>query len=174
MSITTYILDSVLVLLVLLQIKERPFSYSTMIRPLVTVGIAVVIYLNTIPTGGNDLLLVGVTALTGAIIGIASGQSLIMRRLTDGTVTVRAGWASAIFWVLGMGSRFAFTFWISHSGAHDLVSFSAHHDITSAQAWTVALLAMAVAEVLGRMAVVAARHHALKVAPTASTVELVA
>ena len=40
-----------------------------------------------------------------------------MRRGADGEVLARAGWASAFFWVLGMGSRFAFLVWISHGGS---------------------------------------------------------
>jgi hypothetical protein len=36
-----------------------------------------------------------------------------MRGGPDGEVLARAGWASAFFWVLGMGSRFAFIFWIT-------------------------------------------------------------
>jgi hypothetical protein len=172
MNFTDYILDSALVLLVLIQIKERPFSRKALIRPLVIVSIAVASYLKGIPTAGNDLLLVGVVALVGLVIGVASGQTMIMRRGTDGTVLSRAGWASAFFWVLGMGSRFGFAFWVSHSGAADIGHFSAQHSITSAEAWTVALLAMAVCEVLGRTVILAARYRALSSAPVATSLEL--
>jgi hypothetical protein len=142
MSTFSYILDSALVLLVLMQIKERRLTTTSIIRPIVIVAIAVVSYLNGVPSAGNDLVLVAVLACVGALIGIASGQTLFMRRDADGNVLARAGWASAFFWVLGMGSRFAFIYWTSHSGAHDLGTFSANHSITSAEAWTVALLAM--------------------------------
>jgi hypothetical protein len=159
---TTDYLDSALVLLVLLQIKERPLTTRALIRPLVIVAIAVMTYLNGIPTAGNDLVLVGVLALVGLLIGIGSGQTVRMRRGVDGEVLARSGWASAFFWVLGMGSRFAVLVWISHGGAATIGHFSAQHSITSHEAWTVALLAMAVFEVCGRSLVQAARRHQLE------------
>ena len=75
-----------------------------------------------------------------------------MRRGPDGDVLARAGWLSGFFWVLGMGSRFAFLVWISHGGAATIAHFSATHSITSGEAWTVALLAMAVCEVVRPLA----------------------
>ena len=117
MTTTDYLIDATLVLLVLLQVKERTLTTRTLIRPLVIVGIAVASYLHGFPTAGNDLPLVGVFALTGALIGLASGQTVRMRRGARGEVLARTGWASGFFWVLGMGSRFAFVFWITHMGA---------------------------------------------------------
>ena len=74
---------------------------------------------------------------------------MFLRRDRTGQVLARAGWASAFYWVLGMGSRFAFVFWLTHSGASSIAEFSSRHSITSQEAWTVALLAMAVCEVAG-------------------------
>jgi hypothetical protein len=150
MTTTDYILDSVLVLLVVLQIWERPLTDRQLLRPLIIVGIAVLTYLHGIPTAGNDLVLVAVFALVGAVIGLASAQTVLMRLGQSGEVLARSGWASGFFWVLGMGSRFAFIVWLTGAGAHTIASFSAEHSITSGEAWTVALLAMAVAEVAGR------------------------
>jgi hypothetical protein len=77
-------------------------------------------------------------------------------------VLARSGWASGFFWVLGMGSRFAFIYWITHSGAASIASFSASHSITGGEAWTVALLAMAVFEVCGRSLIQALRRSQLQ------------
>ena len=162
MSITDYLIDSALVLLVLLQIKERPLSTKSLVRPLIIVGVAVANYLHGIPTAGNDLVLVAVLAVIGLSIGVASGQTVLMRRGANGEVLARAGWGSAFFWVLGMGSRFAFIFWITHGGGATLATFSASHSITSMQTWTVALLAMAVFEVAGRSLVLATRRLQLQ------------
>jgi len=159
MNATDYIIDIALVLLVLLQIKERPLTDKALIRPLIILGIAVVSYFNGFPTGGNALVLVGALALLGAMIGVASGQTVFMRRGEHGEALARAGWASAFFWVLGMGSRFAFLVWINNGGKATIASFSAHHSITSGEAWTVALLGMAVFEVIGRTAVMAVRRN---------------
>jgi hypothetical protein len=161
MTTSDYLIDSTLVLLVLLQIKERTLTTKTLIRPLVIVGIAVANYLHGIPTAGNDLVLVAVLAIAGTAIGLASAQTVLMRVGPDGDVLARAGWASGFFWVLGMGSRFAFIFWITHSGSSSIAHFSAQHAIT-ASAWTVALLAMAVFEVASRSALMAIRREHLR------------
>jgi hypothetical protein len=164
MTTTDYLIDSVLVLLVLLQIKERTLTTRTLIRPLVIVAIAVVNYLHGVPTAGNDLVLVGLLAALGAIIGVASGQAVKMRPGPDGSVLARSGWASGFFWVLGMGSRFAFIYWITHTGSETIAHFSAQHSITGSETWTVALLAMAVFEVCGRSVIQAVRRSQLQAA----------
>jgi hypothetical protein len=159
MSITDYLVDSALVLLVLLQIKERTLSTHSLVRPLLIVGVAVASYFKSIPTAGNDLVLIGVLALFGVMLGTAAGQTTFVRRREDGVVVARAGWLAGFFWVLGMGLRFAFLVWINHSGAASLAHFSATHSITSGQAWTDALLAMAVFEVLGRSGLLFLRRN---------------
>jgi hypothetical protein len=161
MTTTDYLIDSVLVLLVLLQIKERALTTTTIVRPLVIVGIAVANYFHGIPTAGNDLVLISSLALVGTAIGVASAQTVLMRVGADGVVLARAGWASGFFWVLGMGSRFAFIYWISHTGASSIGHFSAQHEIT-ASAWAVALLAMALSEVVSRSALMAVRRQRLQ------------
>jgi len=167
MTFTDYLIDSALVLLVLLQIKERKLTAKALIRPLVIVAIAVANYLHGIPTAGNDLVLIVVLALVGLLIGVGSGQAVMMRRDSDGEVLARAGWISGFFWVLGTGSRFAFLIWINNGGAATIGHFSATHSITSGEAWSVALLAMAVFEVCGRSLVQALRREQLmgRVAP---------
>jgi len=165
MTTTDYLIDSSLVLLVLLQIKERPLTTRQLLRPLVILGIAVASYLHGIPTAGNDLVLAGVLVMLGGAIGVASGRTVIMRRGAAGEALARSGWLSGFFWVLGMGSRMAFLVWISHGGSTTIAHFSAQHSITGAEAWTVALLGMAAAEVLGRTAVLALRSRATVVRP---------
>jgi hypothetical protein len=168
MNFSDYILDSALVLLVLLQIKERPMTRKALIRPLVVLSIAVANYLHGIPTQGNDLILVGALAAIGGLIGVSSGFTAILGRRLDGVVTLRSGWLSGFFWVLGMGSRFGFAYWSSHGGVGSIASFSSSHQITSAEAWTVALLAMAVFEVCGRTLTLAARWRSMETAPAAA------
>jgi len=169
MTTSDYLIDSVLVLLVLLQIKDRKLTNRQLIRPLVILGIAISSYLHGIPTGGNDLVLVGVLAVVGGAIGILSGATVIMRRNDDGSVNFRSGWLSGFLWVLGMGSRFGFAYWSSHGGAGSIASFSAGHQITSAEAWTVALLAMAAFEVCGRTLTMAARWKGAGLLTTAAS-----
>jgi hypothetical protein len=159
MTTLDYLIDSALVLLVLLQIKERPLTTRSLLRPIVILSIAVANYLHGIPTAGNDLVLIGVLALVGGVIGVLSGQTVRIRPGANGQVLARAGWASAVYWVLGMGSRFAFLVWIDNGGRATIGAFSASHSITSGAAWTAALLGMAMFEVLGRTVVLALRRQ---------------
>ena len=105
--------------------------------------------------------LLAILALVGGAIGLASARTAFMRVGGDGAVLARAGWASGSFWVLGMGSRFAFIYWITHSGSSSIAHFSAQHAIT-ASAWTVALLAMALCEVISRSGLMAVRRQNLE------------
>jgi hypothetical protein len=163
MSPTDYIIDSALVLLVVIQMKERVLTNRTLIRPLIILAIAVVSYFKTFPTQGNDIPLILAVSGIGAILGVLSGVTVIMRRNPEGLVTARAGISSAAFWVLGMGSRFAFAVWVaSASGTVHITHFSQAHHITSGQAFTVALLGMAVCEVLGRTLVMVTRRSQLQ------------
>jgi hypothetical protein len=162
MTSTDYIIDSLLVLLVLLQIREQRLTTKTIIRPLVLVGFAVLNYLHGIPTAGNDLELIACFALLGTTFGVASGMTMLMRRRAqDGVVVARAGWSSATLWVASMGSRFAFVYWLTHFGAHSIAHFSAAHSITSGETWTVSILAWALFEVVSRTVVLAARRERL-------------
>ncbi len=159
MSITDYLVDGALVALVLLQIKWRPLTTRALVRPLIIVAVAVVSYFHSIPTAGNDLLLIAALAAVGAILGVSAGRATFLRRRSDGVVEARAGWMAGFLWVLGMGLRFIFLIWINtHSGMHSLDHFSATHSITNGAAWTDALLAMAVCEVAGRSALLALRR----------------
>lgn len=170
MTTTDYLIDSALVLLVLLQIREHKMTTRLLVRPLVVLGVAIAMYFKAVPTAGNDVELIAMVGLVGATIGIASGFTAIMRRGEDGVVHTRSGWASAFFWVLGMGSRFAFATWISHGGISSIASFSAAHSITGAVAWTDALLMMAICEVVGRTLVQAVRWRRL--APVSAAASL--
>jgi hypothetical protein len=167
MTPADYAIDWALILVVLIQLRERRLTVTSLIRPFVIAGIAVLIYLRGIPTAGNDLRLLALAAAAGLLIGAASGQTVLMRTIPGG-VLARSGWASATFWILGMGSRFAFLIWISHGGAAPVARFSAEHAITSKEALIVALLAMAASEVSGRALVQALRrHHLLHATPPA-------
>jgi hypothetical protein len=162
MTSTDYIIDSLLVALVLLQIREQRLTTKTIVRPLVIVAVAVFNYLHGIPTAGNDLELIACFALVGLTFGCASGLTMLMRRRAeDGVVVARAGWASAVLWIASMGSRFAFVYWLTHFGAHTVAHFSAAHAITSGEAWTVAILAWALFEVVSRTVVLAVRRERL-------------
>ncbi|MDX2389283.1 hypothetical protein NJL88_04110 [Streptomyces sp. DK15] len=64
-------------------------------------------YLDGVPTGGNDLLLIGALMGVGAVLGIAVGVFTWMRR-ADGHILIKAGVVSAALWAVGMGARLGF------------------------------------------------------------------
>ena len=155
-----------LVLLVLLQIKERKLTSRQLIRPLVILGVAVANYLHGIPDTGKRPAAGRVFAVVGGLIGVASGVTVIMHRKADGAVTFRSGWRSGLFWVLGMGSRFAFVYWSTHGGVMRSHASVPAIRSPSAEAWTAALLAMAVFEVCGRTATMALRWRGIDAGPS--------
>ena len=68
MNATDYIVNAILVLLVLRQIRETRLTWQILLLPvLIVVGVACY-YLRSVPTAGNDLLLVAiVTRHPGAL-----------------------------------------------------------------------------------------------------------
>jgi len=75
----------------------------------------------------------------------------------DGHGYAKAGVIAAALWIIGIGSRFGFEEYSSHGGAHAIANFSIVHDITSENAWVAALILMALAEVIARLAVIRIR-----------------
>jgi hypothetical protein len=162
MTFTDYLLDTVLVLLVVRQIRESRLDLRATLLP---IGIAVAIggsYLRGIPTAGNDLTLVALLTSVGVGLGLLSALTTRVRYDGGRYPLVKAGWVAAGAWVAGMGSRFAFLVWATHGGAADLGRFSQAHHITTGDAWTAALVLMALAEVLTRTLVLVARGRRVR------------
>ncbi|HEY8301784.1 MAG TPA: hypothetical protein VIG48_07790 [Jatrophihabitans sp.] len=162
MTFSDYLLDTVLVLLVVRQIRESRLDLRATLLP---IGLAVGIggsYLHGIPTAGNDLTLVLVLTALGITLGLVSALATRVRSDGGRYPLVKAGWIAGGAWVAGMGSRFAFAVWASHGGAPQLAQFSAEQHITSGAAWTAALVLMALSEVLVRTVVLVARGARLQ------------
>jgi hypothetical protein len=149
MSLIDYLLDSLLVLLVFRQLRESRFDRRAILLPVVICAVVGHSYLHAVPTAGNDLALVALLTVVGLTLGTASGLTTRVRLDGAGTARVKAGGTAAVLWVLGMGSRFGFSVWVTHGGAPTLGRFSAEHGLT-AVGWTTALVLMALGEVLSR------------------------
>ncbi|WP_426368499.1 hypothetical protein [Streptomyces sp. E-08] len=158
MTLTDWLVDIALILIVFRQLREGPLGPRSYLIPLGIVAFFASQYLHGLPTEGNDLVLVAVTAGVGAVLGIAGGIFTRIR-LLNGDLMIKAGAVSAVLWVLGMGSRLAFQLWVDHGGADDVGRFSIEHRITGQQAWVTALLLMAVAEVVTRLATIFVRSQ---------------
>ncbi|HEY1990521.1 MAG TPA: hypothetical protein VGG43_13710 [Acidimicrobiales bacterium] len=157
MSTTDYIVNGLLIALVIRQIHGKRLTAFGLIWPVAVVVYAGYSYLHGVPTAGNDLLLVMTAISVGATLGILCGAFTHLHRRSDGSFLAKAGFVAAILWIVGVGSRLAFEMYATHGGSPSIAHFSATHSITSAEAWTSALILMAFAEVLSRTGVLAWR-----------------
>ncbi|MFJ9324582.1 hypothetical protein [Streptomyces globisporus] len=167
MDTTTWIIDIALILIVFRQLREGPLGPRSYLLPLAIVTFVGLSYLDTVPTDGNDLVLIGVLMGIGAALGIAGGVFTRMRRL-DGHILIKAGAVSAMLWILGMGARLGFQLWVDHGGAGTVARFSADHRITGSEAWVAALVLMALTEVVTRLATIYARSRMVPADPGAT------
>ncbi|MFJ8826771.1 hypothetical protein ACIREE_33995 [Streptomyces sp. NPDC102467] len=170
MTTTEWITDIALILVVFRQLREGRLDLRSFLIPLGIVSFVAYSYLDTIPTAGNDLVLIGTLMGAGAALGIAGGVYTRIR--TSGEhLLIKAGAVSAILWVLGMGARMGFQLWTDHGGADNVGRFSIAHHITSDQAWVAAFVLMALTEVVTRLATIFLRSRLVRAGqPVAGTV----
>ena len=158
MTTTEWITDIALLLIVFRQIKQGRLDAKFVLLPVAIVSFVAVKYLHSIPTDGNDLVLIVSLVVTGAVLGIGGG--IFTRVRVDGRdVLIKAGAIAAALWVIGMGARMGFQLWSEHGGAASIARFSVTHHITSAQAWVAAFVLMAVTEVVTRMGTIVYRGY---------------
>lgn len=162
MTTTDWILDLALIGVVVFQVRGRRLTTRWLILPVVIVSWAAIEYLRAFPTGGNDLWLIGLSTALGLVLGALCGIFTTVRLTADGAPFAQARVLAAVFWVLGVGLRFAFQLYATHGGGAAIVRFSAQHQITSIQAWVTSLLLMAIAEVLARTVVLWVRAMTLQ------------
>ena len=160
MTTSEYLLNAAFVLLVLRQSRERELDRRSVIIPLVLMFFVGAPYLRTIPTSGNDLVLILTLALVGLTLGLLGGFATQVRAGSNGAPLTRVGWIAGGLLVAGIGARMAFAFAVGHGLEPSVRSFSIAHQIGAA-AWPVALVLMALLEVGSRIAVVQARGRRL-------------
>src|ERR1041385_8587622 len=84
-----------------------------LLLPAVLVASVARMYLHTIPTGGDDLVLEGALAGAGVLMGIVGALTTHLRH--DGRKPLaRAGFLAAALWVGGVGGRMAFAYASDH------------------------------------------------------------
>jgi hypothetical protein len=152
-----YVTDIALIAVVVLQMRVRTLTLRSLLLPLGLVAGAGLVYLRPVALTGNNATLIAVLAATGLALGTLSGVTTTVWR-RGATVVSRAGLLAAFLWVLGMAARFAFAVWATHSGAATIGRFSARTGITGDHTWQFALVLMAYAEVLSRIAVLQLRR----------------
>jgi hypothetical protein len=164
MTTTDWLIDIVLVLVVLRQLREGRIDIKFIAIPAAIVYFTAKSYLHGIPTGGNDLVLIGVALGLGIALGIAGGLTTHVRA-ADGHAFVKAGPTAAAIWVLSMTARLGFIIWCTHgSGPATLGHFSATNHITGANVWQTALVLLALSEVVVRLGIIVVRGYVLTTA----------
>ncbi|MZD08746.1 hypothetical protein GTW43_27240 [Streptomyces sp. SID5785] len=158
MTSTEWITDIALLLVVFRQLREGRLDLKTFLIPLGIVAFVASQYLDSVPTGGNDLVLIGSLVAVGAVLGIAGGVYTRIR-VSGKHLLIKAGAVSATLWVVGMGARMGFQLWTEHGGASHVARFSVTHHITSDQAWVAAFVLMALTEVVTRLATIYLRSR---------------
>ena len=166
-----YLINALLVLLVVRQIREHQLDLRALAVPVLAVAAAAVMFLHSVPGGGNDLALDLLGVLAGAAMGAIGGLATRLRPGADGRPLGRAGVLAAGMWIAGVGARMVFSFAATHGAGPAIAAFSISHHITGSAAWTAALVMMALADVLTRLVVVYLRGRRLtaKTAPVIAT-----
>jgi hypothetical protein len=173
MTTIDYLINAAFLLIVFRQAHERQLDVRSLAVPLVLVFFVSQNYLHSIPTAGNDLVLVGALATVGIALGLASGFATHIRPGSDGLALARVGWLAGALLVAGIGSRMVFAFILSHGAQHEVASFSIAHHIGAA-AWPVALVSMAMCEVTVRVLTVHLRGRRLMNSQAPSTIAIAA
>lgn len=168
MNINVYVINAILVLLVIRQIREHPLDLRSMAIPVIVVGAAAVLFLHSVPLGGNDVLLELTCVLAGAVMGAVGGFATYLRRGADSRPMGRAGWLAASMWVGGVGARLAFAVAANNGAGPAIARFSVANHITGSTAWIAALIMMALADVLTRLVIIYLRGRRLTANAAAS------
>ena len=158
MDVTDALVSLALILLVVRQLRGRPLTLLSLLWPVALVGWAGIEYLGAVPPYASDRLLVVGLGVLGVALGLACG-GLTSVEERAGVVVARASWAAAVAWVAGMGGRLAFGLLALHGGERIIADASVRLDLHAAGTWSTALITMALAEVVARTAVLAARHR---------------
>jgi hypothetical protein len=156
MTTMDYLMNAGFLSLVLVQARERQLTRRALVVPLVAVFFVGQQYLHSIPTAGNDLVLIGGLAVVGLSLGTMCGYATHIRVGEDGIALARVGWIAGTLLVAGISSRMVFAFALSHGFEPTVANFSIAHQIGAA-AWPVALVLMAICEVTARLLTVEVR-----------------
>src|SRR5207244_11056412 len=83
MTTTDYLINAMFVLVVLRQARERRLTVRGLVAPMLLVLFVAQLYVHSIPSAGNDPVLVGLLATLGLTLGIVSGLTTHVSRGGD-------------------------------------------------------------------------------------------
>jgi hypothetical protein len=161
MTTTEYLLNAALVLVVVRQLRGKRLIGSAIYVPLAICAYVGYTYLHSIPTSGNDLLLIVAGSAAGLTLGALCGLCTRVYPDHDGIPFAKATGAAALLWVLGVGSRIAFSLYAQHGGGTAIEHFSIVHSL-SQDAWVAGFVLMAILEAVARTVVLLVRARRLQ------------
>ena len=161
MTTTDYLINAVFVFVVLRQARERQLDVRGLVAPLVVVFFVARLYVHSLPSAGNDLVLVALLASVGLALGVLCGLATHVRVGGDGVALARVGWLAGGLLIAGICARMVFVFALSHGAEPAIRGFSIAHQIDAA-AWPVALVSMGLCEVTARLVTVQLRGRRLR------------
>lgn len=168
MTTSEYVLGFGLLALILsTNLGVRALTRRRFTLPLFAVAIAAASFLRTVPTIGHDLLFITGAAVVGLGCGVLTGALSRLERRPDGRLVTRAGAAFAAVWVVIVGGRTLFGYGATHWWRDTVRTFSVHYQITPT-AYTSAFVLMALAMVVGRLAVIGLQAARLLHGPAAA------
>jgi hypothetical protein len=130
--------------------KEKKIGGFRLLRPVLTAGVIVPLFIDPLVKHGNGLAveLAGVAAgLLGGLI--ATSLMKVHRSSKTGKPVSSAGGAYALLWIIIVGARAFFSYGASHLFSHQLDTWCAAHQVTG-DAITNGLIFMAITMVLVR------------------------
>jgi hypothetical protein len=145
---------------------RRKIGRFRVVRPLLTALAICPLFLDSVPTGRNNLALQAAGIVAGVLLGLAAhlfisvgyGPVRTRKGMREQAVS-RAGLAYAAFWTVIYGGRLLFIYGSIHWFPASLGQFFAAHQLTAA-GFTDALIFMAVAMALSRSALLGVRARA--------------
>lgn len=168
---------------------RRKIGWFRVLRPLLTAALMVPLFLDSLPTTGNNVAIQVIGAAAGALLGLAAhlfvsvyagpakpgrgagGRGAGGRgaggRGAGGRAYSRAGFGYAAYWAVIFGARLLFIYGTIHWFPASLGRFLASHQISGA-GLTDALIFMAITMALARSALLAARARAVTRRETAA------
>jgi hypothetical protein len=161
-----YLINALLILLVVRQIREHQLDLRALAVPVLAVAAAAVMFLHAVPAGGSDITLDLLCASAGAAMGAIGGLATRLRPGPGGRPLGRAGVLAASMWIAGVGARMAFYCAATHGAGPAIAAVSIAHHITGPAAWTAALVMMALADVTARLVTVYLRGRSLAATAT--------
>ena len=171
MTTTDYLINAVFVLVVLRQARERKVDARSFLVPMAVVLYVGHMYVHSVPTAGNDLMLVGLLASVGLALGMLGGFATHIRMGADGGALARVGWIAGALLIAGITSRLVFVYAVHHGAYHAVSAFSIANHIGAA-AWPAALVSMALIEVSARLVTVQLRARRLTASQAPGTIAI--